>query len=144
MSDTTTHGTTTHGSVTHGDHSHAGQHGFAHPMAVWKLLAVFFALIILTYLTVLQSTLNLGNMELWLSLFIATIKAALVILFFMHMIHEKPFNAIVFLSSFIFVALFLGLTLMDAHNYKDLLELQPQPPDAAAPVEAVAAAEPAK
>jgi cytochrome c oxidase subunit 4 len=99
-------------------------------MAVWKLLAVFVALILLTFLTVYQSTLNLGNGELWLSLFIATVKAALVILFFMHMIHEKPFNAIVFVSSFIFVALFLGLTLNDAHNYKDLLELQPPPVDA--------------
>ncbi len=43
----------------------------------------------------------------------------------MHMIHEKPFNAIIFISSFIFVALFLGLTLMDAHNYKDQVELAP-------------------
>lgn len=116
---------------THADHAHDGHHGFAHPMAVWKLLAVFFALIVLTLLTVYQSTFDLGNMELWLSLFIATVKAALVILFFMHMIHEKPLNAIVFISSFIFVALFLGLTLMDAHNYKDSLELQPPPPMAA-------------
>ena len=108
---------------------HDGQHGFAHPMAVWKLLAVFVALIILTYLTVLQSTMNLGNLELWLSLFIATIKAALVILFFMHMINEKPLNIILFMSSFIFVALFLGVVLTDAHGYKDLVEIQPPPPE---------------
>lgn len=125
MSDSTTH------AVHAPDHAphHRGHHGFAHPMAVWKLLAVFFALIILTFLTVYQSTLDLGNGELWLSLFIATVKAVLVILFFMHMIHEKPFNVIVFLSSFIFVALFIGLTLNDAHNYKALLELQKPPAD---------------
>lgn len=93
-------------------------------MPVWQLLAVFFALIILTVLTVFQSTLDLGNMELIMSLFIATIKASLVILFFMHMIHDKPLNAIIFLSSFIFVALFLGFTLMDAHAYKDSIEFK--------------------
>lgn len=100
-------------------------------MAVWKLLAVFLALIILTLLTVYQSTLGLGDLELWLSLTIATVKAALVILFFMHMIHEKPLNAIVFISSFIFVALFIGFVMMDAHNYKQYVELQEAPPAAA-------------
>jgi cytochrome c oxidase subunit 4 len=83
--------------------------------------------VFLTWVTVLQSTFETGSAEIWLSLFIATIKAALVILFFMHMIHEKAFNAIIFISSFIFVALFLGFTLMDAHNYKDQVELQPPP-----------------
>jgi len=105
-------------------HSHDGHHGFAHPMPVWQLLAVFFALIILTLLTVYQSTLDLGNLELALSLFIATLKAALVMLFFMHMIHDKPLNVIIFLSSFIFVALFLGFTLMDASAYRDDIELK--------------------
>ncbi|MEC8554001.1 MAG: cytochrome C oxidase subunit IV family protein [Planctomycetota bacterium] len=101
-------------------------HGFAHPMPVWQLLAVFFALIILTIATVYQATLDLGSMELVASLVIATIKASLVILFFMHMIHDKPLNAIFFLSSFIFVALFLGFTLMDAHGsgYQDKIELK--------------------
>ena len=116
--------------------SHDGHHGFSHPMPVWQLLAVFFALIFLTILTVYQATFDLGNLELGLSLFIATIKASLVILFFMHMIHDKPLNAIVFLSSFIFVALFLGFTLMDAHAYKDDIELkQVESPRAVAPDE---------
>lgn len=98
----------------HGEH-----HGFAHPMPVWQLLAVFFALIGLTAATVFQAQFDLGNLELGLSLFIATIKASLVILFFMHMIHDKPLNAIIFLGSFFFVALFIGFTLMDAHGYND-------------------------
>lgn len=104
--------------------AHAEHHGFAHPAPVWQLLAVFFALVGLTILTVFQATLDLGNLELIISLIIATIKAALVILFFMHMIHDKPLNAIVFLSSFVFVALFIGFTLMDAHAYKDSVELK--------------------
>lgn len=108
-------------------------------MPVWQLLAVFFALILLTLATVYQSTLDIGEAELILSLFIATVKATLVILFFMHMIHDKPLNAIIFLSSFIFVALFLGFTLMDAGAYRD--ELEPQKVESAMPDGMVAAAE---
>jgi len=104
-------------------HSSGEHHGFAHPMPVWQLIAVFLALIVLTVLTVFQSTLELGNTELIVSLAIATIKASLVILFFMHMIHDKPLHAILFIGSFIFVALFLGLTLMDAGAYNDVVEL---------------------
>jgi len=104
-----------------GDHSHGNEHGhgFSHPMPIWMLLAVFFALLGLTVLTVYQSTFDLGNMEIWLSLSIATVKAGLVIAFFMHLVWDKPLNAIIILGSLIFVALFLGFTLMDAEGYRD-------------------------
>ena len=85
------------------------------------LLSVFFALLFLTGLTVFQSQFDLGNAEIWLSLTIATIKAALVILFFMHLLWDKPINAIIILGSLIFVALFLGFTLMDAEGYRENL-----------------------
>lgn len=90
-------------------------------MPIWMLLSVFFALLFLTTLTVFQSQFDLGNAEIWASLTIATIKAALVILFFMHLLWDKPLNAIVILGSLIFVALFLGFTLMDAEGYRENL-----------------------
>ncbi len=108
------------------DHSH-GDHGhgeFAHPAPLSMLFTVFFALLGLTILTVYQSTLDLGDMEIVASLFIATIKAGLVILFFMHMLWDKPLNVILFFSTLIFVALFLGFTLLDAHAYKDQIEIK--------------------
>jgi cytochrome c oxidase subunit IV len=116
-------------------HGHDG-HGFAHPASVKSLLLVFFSLVGLTWFTVFQATqktVDLGQFELVVTLFIATIKATLVILFFMHMIHDKPLNVIVFLSSFIFVALFLGFTLLDTQGYKDTYEFKnvDSPPPAA-------------
>ena len=90
-------------------------------MPIWMLLSVFFALLVLTGLTVYQSTFDLGNMEIWLSLTIATVKAGLVIAFFMHLVWDKPLNAIIILGSLIFVALFLGFTMMDAEGYRDNL-----------------------
>jgi cytochrome c oxidase subunit IV len=106
----------------HGNgHGHGHEHGFSHPMPIWMLLSVFFALLVLTGLTVFQAQFSLGNAEIWLSLTIATVKAALVILFFMHLLWDKPLNAIVILGSLIFVALFLGFTLMDAEGYRENL-----------------------
>lgn len=94
-------------------------------MPIWMLLSVFFALLVLTGLTVFQAQFDLGNAEVWLSLTIATVKAALVIGFFMHLIWDKPLNAIVILGSLIFVALFLGFTLMDAEGYRERLITNP-------------------
>lgn len=113
------HGTS-HDHGGHG-HGHGDHHGFSHPMPIWMLLSVFFALLVLTGLTVYQSTFDLGNAEIWMSLTIATVKAGLVILFFMHLLWDKPLNAIVILGSLIFVALFLGFTLMDAEGYRENL-----------------------
>lgn len=83
------------------------------------LLSVFFALVALTVLTVWQGTqLELGRLELIIVLVIATAKAALVVLFFMHLLYDKPLNALAFVTSLLFVGLFLGLTLMDAVTYQ--------------------------
>lgn len=118
-----THGTEHHADAHHGDGHHGGHghSGFSHPMPIWMLLAVFFALLALTFLTVFQAQFDLGNAEVWLSLTIATIKAGLVIAFFMHLLWDKPLNAIVILGSLIFVALFLGFTMMDAEGYRENL-----------------------
>lgn len=117
MADTHTH--------SHSDHGHADGE-FSHPMPVWMLLAVFFALLGLTFLTVFQAQFDLGDMEIVLSLIIATIKAGLVIAFFMHLVWDKPLNAIAIFSSLIFVALFLGFTLMDAQQYNERLIMDPK------------------
>jgi cytochrome c oxidase subunit 4 len=124
-------------SHSHGDgHGHAGE--FSHPMPIWMLLTVFVALLVLTVLTVYQSTFDLGNMEIWLSLTIATVKAGLVIAFFMHLIWDKPLNAIIILSSLIFVALFLGFTMMDADGYRENLIIAPTLDDSQTPASNVA------
>ncbi|MFZ4081199.1 MAG: cytochrome C oxidase subunit IV family protein [Pirellula sp.] len=127
----------------HGGHGTGEHHGFSHPMPIWMLLSVFFALLFLTGLTVFQSQFDLGNAEIWMSLTIATIKAALVILFFMHLLWDKPINAIIILGSLIFVALFLGFTLMDAEGYRENLiyksTIQESQPKSAADAEVAVA-----
>ncbi|QEG40712.1 cytochrome C oxidase subunit IV family protein [Roseimaritima ulvae] len=104
------------------DHAEHAEHGFSHPQPISMLLGVFFALVFLTFLTVAQASFDLGNLEIWLTLFIATIKASLVMYFFMHLGWEKPFNILIFISTAFFLALFLGFTLMDRNAYRPTLE----------------------
>lgn len=98
------------------DSPHREGYDFAHPMPVWMLLAVFFALTGLTILTVWQASFDLGNLDIVFAMVIATIKAALVMAFFMHLAYDKPFNLIIFLASFVFVALFVILTINDVRQ----------------------------
>ena len=88
-------------------------HAISHVMSLSVLFSVFAALVLLTLLTVVAAQISFGAWEVWVSLGIATIKAALVAIYFMHLRYDRPFNAVVFLSAIVFVALFLALTLMD-------------------------------
>ncbi|MBX3418045.1 MAG: cytochrome C oxidase subunit IV family protein [Pirellulaceae bacterium] len=105
---------------------HHDDHSFAHPAPLKLLFAVFFALIALTILTVALATVDLGPFGIWISMTIATVKAALVALFFMHMYWDKSFNVLVFLSSFLFVALFIGLTMTDTQHYQEQIDAFPR------------------
>ena len=88
-------------------------HELAHVMPFSTLLGVFCALVLLTILTVAAAQISFGAWEVWVSLGIATVKATLIAVYFMHLRYDKPFHTIVFVSSLLFVGLFLALTLMD-------------------------------
>jgi cytochrome c oxidase subunit 4 len=80
----------------------------------WKTyLAVWAALMMLTAITVTASRLNLGPFNTPLALGIATLKAALVALFFMHLLYDEKFNLVVLGTGLLFVLIFLALTLSD-------------------------------
>ncbi len=104
------------------DSPHREGYDFAHPLPVWGLALVFVILTFLTVVTVAQANFDLGRWDIAFTMLIATVKATLVMLFFMHLAFDKPFNLIIFLSSFVFVALFVTFTLSDAFMNKGTLE----------------------
>lgn len=113
-------------------HDHPEYNPIGHVASKRMLLTVFFLLVALTGLTIWQGTqLELGTWELVVVLAIATVKGSLVVLFFMHLKYDKPLNALAFLSSLLFVTLFIGLTLADAVNYQP--DLSAKEADAASP-----------
>jgi cytochrome c oxidase subunit 4 len=91
----------------------AAHSGLGHVVPLWLLAAVFGALLMLTGLTVAVAQVDLGNLNLYLALAIAAAKASLVVLFFMHLYWDRPFNAMVFVGCLLFVSLFIGITLTD-------------------------------
>jgi cytochrome c oxidase subunit 4 len=94
-----------------------------HVVSARLLLGVFAALVVLTVLTVTVTSLDLGSTgNLVVAMAVATLKAALVVAFFMHLLWDKKFNLLVFLSSLLFLVLFLGVTMMDRAEYQPFID----------------------
>jgi len=72
---------------------------------------------VLTVVTVAVTYVDLGPLNLWMALLIATVKASLVAVFFMHLRYDRPISAIVFVTSLFLVMLFVGIALMDTEQY---------------------------
>lgn len=104
----------------HTDDSH--DHGLSHVMPMSTLIGTFVALLALTALTVAIYEIDFGWIDIWVAMGIATAKATLVGVYFMHLRYEKPFISLTFLFSLAFVALFLIVTLKDAHQYEPQVE----------------------
>lgn len=97
----------------------------AHVMPWPLLVAVFAALIALTVATVAATWFDLGSANLLIAMVIATVKASLVVLYFMHLRYDHPFNAVIFVTGLLFLALFLSLTLLDVDQTQpDVLRYQ--------------------
>ena len=89
----------------------------AHVVPLKLLLGVFGGLVVLTWVTVAATWVDLGAGNLWLAMAIATLKATLVALFFMHLRWDRTINAIIFLGALLFVTLFVGMLLTDTSSY---------------------------
>jgi cytochrome c oxidase subunit 4 len=102
---------------------HAGsEHGLGHVVPLYVLITVFVALVVLTWITVAVTMIDLGSLNLWIALAIATVKASLVVLYFMHLRYDRPFNAIILVTALLFLFLFLGITIMDTIEYQPQIE----------------------
>jgi cytochrome c oxidase subunit 4 len=106
---------------------HDAPHGVGHIVPFKYLLWVFLALCALTVITVAASEVNFGELNLIVALAIAVLKATLVVLIFMHLRWDKPFNAIVFVGCLIFVGLFISFTLIDSTQYHSTVYDQQAP-----------------
>ena len=96
---------------------HSGGHAevaLGHVVELRVLLAVFAALMVLTVITVAVSYFDFGALNLLVAMVVATIKASLVALFFMHLRYDSAFNGFIFVVGFAFLGLFLVITMLDA------------------------------
>lgn len=108
-------------------HEHADDgmvHVHVHPTKFYA--AILGALLVLTVVTVAVSYVDIdgilalgrevegvGAWNLTVAILIATMKASLVVLFFMHLKDDARFNALVFIGSVLFVGVFFAYTMND-------------------------------
>jgi cytochrome c oxidase subunit 4 len=85
-------------------------------------LKTLVTLLVLTGITVGASYINFGSsaINVVVALTIATIKATLVALFFMHLLHDKAVNGLIAAAGFLFLGLFLMFTLIDFDTRNNL------------------------
>lgn len=92
------------------DSGHDGDH---HIVSDGTFILVWIGLLILTAMTVAASVYYPGNVGVAVAMIVTPIKAALILMYFMHLKYEKKVFVIMFLSAMSIFGVFLGLTFID-------------------------------
>ena len=96
------------------DHeTYSGHTPSPHQAPLLMYFLVFGALMVLTVLTVWVSRIDLGAMNTAVAMAIAIVKALVVILWFMHVIHSPRLTWIVLICSFLWLGVLFVLTFSD-------------------------------
>ena len=95
------------------DSTHTGPTPAHHVSSLPMYFGVFLALMVLTAVTVWVSTVNFGALNVPIAMAIAILKAVLVILFFMHVLHSSRLTWVIVLASGLFLAVLFVLTFSD-------------------------------
>ncbi len=104
-------------------------HGEHHITPFSTYIKVFSILILLTIITVAASRINMGAMNSVIAMLIATVKAMIVVLWFMHMKYEDKLNRAVFGTAFFFAFVFYTFIAIDVftrHNFANLFDNLPR------------------
>jgi len=84
-----------------------------HIVSTRTFVAVWIALLTLTAITVTVSKLDLGAFSTFTAIVIASVKAGLVLWFFMHLKYEKRLLKLLLLVPIVTLAVIIGLTFID-------------------------------
>ncbi len=90
--------------------------GSHHAIPFKYLVRTFIALIFFTVLTVVTSSLDVGhfhNLHIIIAVAIASVKVAIVGMYFMGLNFDKRLNVVIFLGNFLFLFLFIFITVAD-------------------------------
>ena len=102
----------------HGGHDGHGAHKGPHVVSVGLLAGVLVFLLAMTGLTVITGTMDLHGFDVAIAMLIATVKATVVCLIFMHLKWDKKFNGMIFLFSVMLLGLFLAFGVLDLSQYQ--------------------------
>ena len=94
-----------------------------HIVPIKFLVFICCILLFLTAVTVWVSRydfteINIAEMGIIVALGVASVKATIVGLYFMHLRWDRPFIGFIFVASILFVVLFIGMALTDTMEYQ--------------------------
>ncbi|MDP7070672.1 MAG: cytochrome C oxidase subunit IV family protein [Phycisphaerales bacterium] len=100
------------------DHDSVG-----HIVPIKMLVGTCLALLFLTAVTVWVSKLDfvelrMGEMNIVVAMGVAVVKCTVVALIFMHLRWDRSFIGFIFVSSILFVGVFIGFSLLDTSEYQ--------------------------
>ena len=95
---------------------------------------VLATLVAFTIVTVLAAGVEFGSpsVNAVIALVVASVKASLVALFFMHLRHEKPMNAVIFVCGLVCLGIFLMFCFLDTDSRDVVRPANARPAPAAA------------
>jgi cytochrome c oxidase subunit 4 len=96
----------------------------AHISSVKFYVAILGALMFLTLLTVGIASIHLGKLNLAVAIVVASAKATLVVMFFMHLKYDNKFNATILVCSLLFIGVFFAYTLNDTNTRGEVDDAQ--------------------
>ncbi|MEZ4704908.1 MAG: cytochrome C oxidase subunit IV family protein [Bdellovibrionota bacterium] len=109
------------------------KHSHVHVTPLWVYLAVGGALLVLTGITVAASFVDftalfgIGSLNFAVAMIIATIKATLVALFFMHLYSDSKFYSLTLLAGIACLMIFIVITLLDTNYRGEIYEIEKGP-----------------
>lgn len=83
------------------------------PVSYRTFILIWVALLVLTSVTVAVSRIDLGALNIWVALGVASVKSSLVLFVFMHLKQESMLFKIGLLILLVILAVFIGLTFTD-------------------------------
>jgi cytochrome c oxidase subunit 4 len=107
-----------HAAHGHEEHEHGGTGVYVKTLIV---------LLILTAITVAAAGFDFGQGNVVIALAIATVKASLVALFFMHLKWDKPVNAVIAMAGFLFLGIFIMFCLLDFNSRNNFMPANMKP-----------------
>ncbi len=108
----------------HDDHDADDGMVHSHVSSVKFYVGILAILIMFTLLTVGMASIHLGPLNLAVAIAIASAKATLVVMFFMHLRYDNRFNATIVICSLMFIGVFFAYTMNDTDMRGELDDAQ--------------------
>ena len=84
-----------------------------HVSPIKLYIGIFLTLMVLTAVTIMAAFINLGQWNKFVALGIASFKATLVVLYFMHVKYASRMTKLIVVTGFFFLAILLAETMVD-------------------------------